>query len=598
MSALQGGRRRQKQMGSKKELQAAIAVLGLCMLVFGCTKTAESENSKKQVKIGVAVYNEEDVYVSKICGYLEDEIFQYEKDHPGVEIRKKIADARGSQQEQNDQIDQFISLDYDLLLVNIVDRTNAAVIIDKATQADIPVVFFNREPVREDIFRSDQIYYEGSDAKQSAILQADVIADALEKDRSKIDRNGDSVIQFAMLEGESGHQDTLIRSEWVLKELENKKIPTQQIAGSTGNWEKNQANVIVRQWMKEYPNQIEVIISNNDDMALGAWEALEEKGCTEVQVVGIDGIEEVRELVDEDKILGSVLCDTKLHAKALMQFIDVLAFHNGSVEKLNLENERYYMILHLVKTEAGDGLKKGNFQTVINDPIDGNKAEGEIVFVFASSREQEVSGNLVTMTFSASEKLDLKDTGLNLKAEEWNKTSGSDINVSIKDLQYRSEVIDKIEPTPTPEKKISLNDTQIAEIEDQTYTGRAVRPGVTIQYQGKTLTEAKDYALTYKKNKKIGKASVTIKGIGEYEGSKTMTFYIAPRPPRIKKAVSDSRKKVSLRWSKKKQADGYQIKIARDKQFTRKVKTVNIKKNTKVKKTVKVKGKGRAKYYL
>ena len=224
--------------------------------------------------------------------------------------------------------------------------------------------------------------------------------------------------------------------------------------------------------------------------------------------------------------------------------------------------------LHLVKTEAGDGLKKGNFQTVINDPIDGNKAEGEIVFVFASSREQEVSGNLVTMTFSASEKLDLKDTGLNLKAEEWNKTSGSDINVSIKDLQYRSEVIDKIEPTPTPEKKISLNDTQIAEIEDQTYTGRAVRPGVTIQYQGKTLTEAKDYALTYKKNK------------------------------RIKKAVSDYRKKVSLSWSKKKQADGYQIKIARDKQFTRKVKTVNIKKNTKVKKTVKVKGKGRAKYYV
>ena len=101
-----------------------------------------------------------------------------------------------------------------------------------------------------------------------------------------------------------------------------------------------------------------------------------------------------------------------------------------------------------------------------------------------------------------------------------------------------------------------------------------------------------------KKNKKIGKASVTIKGIGAYEGSKTMTFSIAPSPPRLKKAVSDSRKKVSLRWSKKKHADGYQIKIARDKQFTRKVKTVNIKKNTKVKKTVTVKGKGRAKYYV
>ncbi len=74
-----------------------------------------------------------------------------------------------------------------------------------------------------------------------------------------------------------------------------------------------------------------------------------------------------------------------------------------------------------------------------------------------------------------------------------------------------------------------------------------------------------------------------------------MTFYIAPRPPRIKKAVSDSRKKVSLRLSKKKQADGYQIKIARDKQFTRKVKTVNIKKTQKVKKDSQGKRKGQSK---
>ena len=179
---LQGGRRRQKSNGVKKgNCRQPSQYLVCACWSLDVQRQRRVRTAKMQVKIGVAVYNEEDVYVSKICGYLEDEIFQYEKDHPGVEIRKKIADARGSQQEQNDQIDQFISLDYDLLLVNIVDRTNAAVIIDKATQADIPVVFFNREPVREDIFRSDQIYYEGSDAKQSAILQADVIADALEK---------------------------------------------------------------------------------------------------------------------------------------------------------------------------------------------------------------------------------------------------------------------------------------------------------------------------------------------------------------------------------------------------------------------------------
>ena len=325
-------------MSRQKRRKIYVLLLAAAMIVslMGCGSS--NKKSNKTMRVGVVTYTADDPFINAMIEKVKSQLKTMETTNMNVIVSVRSGD--NDQREQDEIVDEMIDAGCDVLCVNLVDRTAPANIIKSARQSDIPVIFFNREPVREDIFRSDQIYYEGSDAKQSAILQADVIADALEKDRSKIDRNGDSVIQFAMLEGESGHQDTLIRSEWVLKELENKKIPTQQIAGSTGNWEKNQANVIVRQWMKEYPNQIEVIISNNDDMALGAWEALEEKGCTEVQVVGIDGIEEVRELVDEDKILGSVLCDTKLHAKALMQFIDVLAFHNGSVEKLNLENER------------------------------------------------------------------------------------------------------------------------------------------------------------------------------------------------------------------------------------------------------------------
>ena len=325
-------------MSRQKRRKIYVLLLAAAMIVslMGCGSS--NKKSNKTMRVGVVTYTADDPFINAMIEKVKFQLNTMETTDMNVIVSVRSGD--NDQREQDEIVDEMIDAGCDVLCVNLVDRTAPANIIKSARQSDIPVIFFNREPVREDIFRSDQIYYEGSDAKQSAILQADVIADALEKDRSKIDRNGDSVIQFAMLEGESGHQDTLIRSEWVLKELENKKIPTQQIAGSTGNWEKNQANVIVRQWMKEYPNQIEVIISNNDDMALGAWEALEEKGCTEVQVVGIDGIEEVRELVDEDKILGSVLCDTKLHAKALMQFIDVLAFHNGSVEKLNLENER------------------------------------------------------------------------------------------------------------------------------------------------------------------------------------------------------------------------------------------------------------------
>ena len=324
---------------------AVIAALGAVFL-HGCTADGKTEESQEQktVQVGVAVYNEKDAFISDICEYLDQEIYAYEKEHPGVKIRREIADAGGSQQEQNEQIKRFVSLDYDLLLVNIVDRTNASVIIDRAAEAGIPVIFFNREPVKEDIFRREGIYYEGSDAKQSALLQADIIADTFENTPEVIDKNGDGVIEFAMLEGESNHQDTLIRSEWVLKGLVERGIETKKIVSATANWERSQANVLVKQWMEEYPKEIELIICNNDDMALGAWEALEETQCTDVQVVGIDGVDEVRKLVQENKILGTVLCDTHLHAKALLEFVKAFAIDGTGESGVELENERYYMI--------------------------------------------------------------------------------------------------------------------------------------------------------------------------------------------------------------------------------------------------------------
>lgn len=326
-------------------IRLAAALLGTAVLA-GCGRYGQKteDSRKKTVQVGVAVYNGKDAFISDISEYLDKEIYEYEKKNPGVKILREVADAGGSQQEQNEQIKRFVSLDYDLLLVNIVDRTNAAVIIDQASEAGIPVVFFNREPVKEDIFRGEEVYYEGSDAKQSALLQADIIADAYEDAPETIDKNGNGVIEFAMLEGESNHQDTLIRSEWVLKGLEERGVGVQKVARATANWEKNQANVIVKQWLEEYPEGIELIICNNDDMALGAWEALEEMQCTDIQVVGIDGREEVQKLVREEKILGTVLCDTKLHAKALLSFIEAFAVDGTKEEGIELEDERYYRI--------------------------------------------------------------------------------------------------------------------------------------------------------------------------------------------------------------------------------------------------------------
>ncbi len=329
----------------KKKWIYFTGVAGVAVLL--CTGTKKPHVEKKMqrtVQIGVAVYDEKDAYISHICEYLDKEVYELENQHPEIRIQMEYADAGGSQREQNKQISRFVSLGYDLLLVNIVDRTNAAVLIDQADEAGIPVVFFNREPVREDIMRRPEVYYEGSDARQSALLQAEIIADAFAQKDSSLDKNKDGILEFAMLEGEFNHQDTLIRSEWVIKGIEQQGIQTKKVVSSSANWERGQADVLVSQWLKEYPDQMELIICNNDDMAIGASKALQNARVTDIQVVGIDGVHEAEELVEEGRMLGTVLCDTRLHAKALVDFIEALAVNETGCKEMNLKDERYYMI--------------------------------------------------------------------------------------------------------------------------------------------------------------------------------------------------------------------------------------------------------------
>ena len=92
---------------------------------------------------------------------------------------------RCNQNTQNSQVERLISLGCDALCVNIVDRSAASIIIDKAMDAGIPVVFFNREPVEEDMNRWEKLYYVGADAKESAVLQGQILVDAYKKDSTQ-----------------------------------------------------------------------------------------------------------------------------------------------------------------------------------------------------------------------------------------------------------------------------------------------------------------------------------------------------------------------------------------------------------------------------
>ena len=90
--------------------------------------------------------------------------------------------------------------------MNLVDRTAPSRIIRMAKQEDIPVLFFNREPVREDLMQWEKLYYIGCDAEQSGIMQGEIVADYI-KNHPEVDKNRDGEIQYVLLEGEAGHQE-------------------------------------------------------------------------------------------------------------------------------------------------------------------------------------------------------------------------------------------------------------------------------------------------------------------------------------------------------------------------------------------------------
>lgn len=112
--------------------------------------------------------------------------------------------------------------------------------------------------------------------------------------------------------------------------------------------------------------------------------------------------------------------------------------------------------------------------------------------------------------------------------------------------------------TDTDSSRTDINSLSIGKVPDKAYTGKALRPYVTLKDGKKTLEQGKDFTVSYQNNVKVGAATLIITGIGDYSGTKTLTFNILPK--KVKLSVKqNSNTKVTLSWKKSTGAKGYQI---------------------------------------
>ena len=394
-------KRQSKRQGTglRKGMAVCLSLsIFLLPLLSACQRKEESKE-KKKLQIGVTIYDSYDTFLSGYMTAFEKEISK--KRAEGVEIGLFRYNAAGSQPLQNEQVEEMLEKDCDVLCVNLVDRTAPSEIIDMAKKKNVPIIFFNRELVDEDLAQWNQLYYVGADAKQSGVLQGEMAAEdilseepekptpevplaspedveeaskksqdkagnaeeiqdfVLQKSREdleilereasteesrttaeegaekkqlilspRVDKNGDGVIQYLMFEGEAGHQDAIVRTEYSVNTLMQQGIPMEKLSYAIANWSRAEAQSKMMQFYPEFQDRIELILSNNDDMALGVLDAYDKIGLPKDKrpfIYGIDGTVVGLEAVKKGNLMGTVYNDEQGQAKALFQLAYRLA---------------------------------------------------------------------------------------------------------------------------------------------------------------------------------------------------------------------------------------------------------------------------------
>ena len=328
-------------MEVKKILVAGLAA-SLGIQLFGaCAR--EGSYEEESVYVGVAYYDQSDTFINALIDCLKEESREYED--KGCEVAMQFRGAGGSQRTQNDQVKELIDAGCNVLCVNLVDRADPSEIIDLARENDVPVIFFNREPVAEDMMQWDRLYYVGALAGQSGTMQGELAVELIRSDAG-IDRNRDGKIQYVVLEGEPGHQDAIIRTENAVDTLKRNGLEVEKLSYGIANWNRAQAQNQMLQMISQHQNQIELVLANNDDMALGAIDAYEKLNYTESALpvfLGIDGTDVGLEAVREEKMAGTVYNDKEGQAKAMMELAAALVTGEG-MDKIELEKERYIFL--------------------------------------------------------------------------------------------------------------------------------------------------------------------------------------------------------------------------------------------------------------
>lgn len=282
--------------GKSTSAPASTAAGGTAPAQADSSQTAAAASGAGKVyKVGYCINNFNDTFQT----YIVDAVKSYIKTNGGVELL--TADAQEDVVRQQDSVNSLIAKGVDALIVVPVDTSAMEPITKAAQDAKIPLCYVNRDPYegKEDTM-PDGVYYVGSQEIIAGQMQMKFIGD-------KLGGKGGIAILQGLLSNEGAVKRTEGNEQVAKESYPDMKILSEQ----SGQWQRDQAMSITENWLTAYGKDLNAIVSNNDEMALGAVRALQTAGRSDVLVIGIDGIPDALAAIKNATMSASVLQDSK-----------------------------------------------------------------------------------------------------------------------------------------------------------------------------------------------------------------------------------------------------------------------------------------------
>ena len=307
-----------------------------------------------EIKVGISIYQFADNFMT----LYREELQRYLVEECGLKAENiSVMDGKNDQGEQMNQIRNFITQGYDVMIINLVQASSEPTVTEECNAAGIPVVYINREPEaeREEAWVTDGIKatYVGADARQSGTYQGEEIVEL----ENKGDADGDGVVRYIMVQGDPENVDAQYRTEKSIEALTAAGVEVEELVKMRGDWDQTKGQEITANALSQHGAKIDVVFCNNDAMALGALQAIEaanRKVNEDIYLVGVDALVEVVEHVMNGKMTGIVFND--YFGQAHTAADKALDFVNGKevdnvymVDYVKVTPENAAEILELIK---------------------------------------------------------------------------------------------------------------------------------------------------------------------------------------------------------------------------------------------------------